>query len=363
MGSYLRDIEENESIEVLTETTVEKVLGYFGNFVVTVNSGDSDNGSREFNVGAILAAAGMNFYSPETLKDYGYGQIGEVYTALEFEAMNKSGTIAMKNGKKPESVGIIHCVGRTEKGYCSRVCCMVSMKIARYLQEKAPGCAATGFYRDLSIPGSGAQSFYEKTQAGGACYICSDKVELSESNGKVRVAYTGDNSGTEEFDMVVLLPSIEPAVDAAELAEMLNIEAGSKGFLTEEHEIIGPVNTSIQGIYLSGCISGPRGISETVAQSEAAAGKILSTLVPGRKLETEAKTSHISEHLCVGCRTCMTVCCYSAIEYDETKGICVVNEVLCKGCGNCASACPSGAAVHQHFTAKQIYREMLEILR
>ncbi|NOR21553.1 MAG: 4Fe-4S dicluster domain-containing protein, partial [Candidatus Aminicenantes bacterium] len=81
------------------------------------------------------------------------------------------------------------------------------------------------------------------------------------------------------------------------------------------------------------------------------------------KLETEARTSKISEILCTGCRTCLTVCCYSAIEYDESRGICTVNEVLCKGCGNCAAACPSGAATHQQFTPIQIHREMMEVLR
>ena len=92
------------------------------------------------------------------------------------------------------------------------------------------------------------------------------------------------------------------------------------------------------------------------------AGKILSSLIPGRVLETEAKTSRISEALCRGCRTCLTVCAYSAITHDHLKGVCVVNEVLCKGCGNCAAACPSGAAQVRHFTHRQLARELEEIL-
>ena len=93
------------------------------------------------------------------------------------------------------------------------------------------------------------------------------------------------------------------------------------------------------------------------------AGKVLAGLVPGRKIETEAKTSRIAESLCVGCQTCLTVCCYGAISYNETSGVCVVNDVLCKGCGNCASACPSGAASHQHFSSRQVFQEIAEIVR
>jgi heterodisulfide reductase subunit A len=359
---YFRNIEGNEHIEALTETVVEKVLGFFGNFVVTTHQKNA--APRELEVGAIVAAPGMSLFNPEHLSEYGYGRIKEVYTALEVEAMNLNGKIVLKNGREPKSVGIIHCVGRKERGYCSRVCCTVGMKIARYLREKIPESTVTAFYQDLSIPGRSAQRFYEETEAGGTAFICTDEVALSESNGNVKITYEKKEDTREEqlVEMVILLPAIEPATDAEEISEILNIPLGEKGFFTEEHEIISPVNTAIQGIYLTGCASGPKGIPETISQSEAVAGKILSTLVPGRKIETEAKTSKISENLCTGCQTCLTVCCYSAISYDEMKGICVVNEVLCKGCGNCAAACPSGAASHQHFTQRQIYQEMAEIL-
>jgi heterodisulfide reductase subunit A len=239
------------------------------------------------------------------------------------------------------------------------------MKFAHYLHEKASGCAVTEFYQDLSIPGRMTQHFYEDTKTGGTEFIRTESTELSKSNGKVKIIYTGEDRTKKEktVEMVVLMPAIVPASDAAELAEILNIQLGEKGFFTEEHEIINPVSTAIQGIYIAGCATGPRGIPETVSQSEAVAGKILSTLIPGRKIETEAKTSKIFEDLCTGCQNCLSVCCYSAISYDEIKGICVVNEVLCKGCGNCAAACPSGAASHQHFTSRQIFEEMVEILR
>jgi len=362
---YLNKIKENENIEVLTETVVEKVLGFFGNFVVTTHQKNSESDKREFKVGAIVTALGMTLFNPETLTDYGYGHIKEVYTALEFEEMNLNGNIVLKNGQEPKSVGIIHCVGRKEKGYCSRVCCQESMKIARYLKEKIPDSSVTGFYQDLSLPGSGSQDFYEETKAGGTEYIRTDNIELSETNGKVKITYGIEDGRSIEksVDMVILLPAIEGAEDALELSQKLNIPLGEKGFFTEEHELINPVGTAIQGIYLAGCSSGPRGIPETISQSEAVAGKILSSLVPGRKLDTEAKTSKISENLCTGCQTCLSVCCYSAIYYDEIKGICVVNEVLCKGCGNCAGACPSGAATHQHFTPRQIYQEITEIVK
>ena len=116
-------------------------------------------------------------------------------------------------------------------------------------------------------------------------------------------------------------------------------------------------------MYIAGCARGPASVEESLIQAEAVAGKILCSLVPGRKIETEAKTSAINPSLCKGCKTCLNVCVYSAITFDEDKRICEVNEVLCKGCGNCAAACPSGAAQVRHFTHRQIARELAEMMR
>jgi len=356
--SRAKSLKEDENIEVMTGTAVENILGFFGNFVVTVREKESD--PREFKVGAVVVATGAGLFDPSALAEYGYGKIKNVVTANEFEAMNLKGSITLEDGKEPKSVGIIHCVGRKEKEYCSEVCCRAGMKISRYLKEKVPGASVTQFYQDLCIPGSGVQAFYEEIRNAGVEFVCTEKVKLSESGKNIRIDHDGK---VDTVDMVVLLPAIEPAEDTLKISEMLGIEKGKGGFLMEEHEKIGPVTTTIEGVCLAGTVSGPKTIRDTVSQSGAVAGKILSSLIPGRKLETEAKTSKISENLCTGCKTCLTVCCYSAIEYDESRGICVVNEVLCKGCGNCAAACPSGAAAHKQFTQNQIYREMMEVLR
>jgi heterodisulfide reductase subunit A len=163
--------------------------------------------------------------------------------------------------------------------------------------------------------------------------------------------------------MVILAPAIEPAVDAPKVAEITGVSQDDKGFFEEEHEKLNPISTSTEGIYIVGCAQGPKNISETIVQSDAAAGRILSSLIPGKKLEPEVKTSHISESFCIGCKTCLTVCSYGAITFDEAKKISVVNEVICRGCGNCVAACPSGAASIKHFKFNQLYQELLEAVK
>jgi heterodisulfide reductase subunit A len=98
-----------------------------------------------------------------------------------------------------------------------------------------------------------------------------------------------------------------------------------------------------------------------VAQARAAAARILATIAQG-SVAVEVTTAMVNEKLCCGCQTCVSVCPYSAIAFDETKKSSVVNEVLCKGCGTCGAACPAGAITSKHFTDVQILAEIEGIM-
>jgi heterodisulfide reductase subunit A len=356
-------IEANPHIHVLTGCQPREVVGFFGNFIVTVAGPEVE--PREIRAGAVVVATGSELPAAEALAPYGYGQVGNVLTSLEFERMNAGGNIVLEGGGAPESVAILHCVGREELHYCSEVCCLYSMKLARCLREKLPGAAVTEFYSDLCVPGTWQQGFYRQTAEAGVEFVRASRARAVEEGGRPAVKYAGEDGeeGSRAFDMVILSPAMVAPHDAAGVAEMLGVELGKSGFYAEEHPKLAPVSTSLEGVYVAGCAQGPKDISASVMQAEAVAGKVLASLVPGRKLETEAKTSGISPLLCQGCQTCLKVCVYSAIAYDGTRNVCVVNEVLCKGCGNCAAACPSGAARVRHFTPRQIRREVAEILR
>jgi heterodisulfide reductase subunit A len=66
----------------------------------------------------------------------------------------------------------------------------------------------------------------------------------------------------------------------------------------------------------------------------------------------------IDDQLCSGCKTCISVCPYDAIEYDAEKKISEIQQTLCKGCGSCVAACPSGASQQNCFTDEQLYAEL-----
>jgi Pyruvate/2-oxoacid:ferredoxin oxidoreductase delta subunit len=58
------------------------------------------------------------------------------------------------------------------------------------------------------------------------------------------------------------------------------------------------------------------------------------------KAEYIAKTDM---ELCTGCKLCMKVCQFNAIEYDTTNKKVLINEENCYGCGICRSVCSKGS--------------------
>jgi heterodisulfide reductase subunit A len=74
-------------------------------------------------------------------------------------------------------------------------------------------------------------------------------------------------------------------------------------------------------------------------------------------------TSWIDPDVCIGCKACIGLCPYSAIEFDELRQVSVINEAMCKGCGSCAGHCPSGAAQVRHFNQRQVFAELDGLLK
>lgn len=271
----------------------------------------------------------------------------------------------VKNGKRPDSVILVHCVGSRDENYnryCSKVCCMTALKYSHILKKKITEAKVTHLYSDWCLPGKGYQEFKQNLEKGESpSFIRVEdmtRVRFSRSpNEKIVVSLDG-NQKIQTADMVILLTAMEPQIDAEEVANLFSISRDDEGFFREEHPKVSPVSTTIKGIYIAGCAQGPKDIQESVAQGGAAAGQILSILMPGEKYEVEPQTAKINEEICGGCKMCISVCPYKAIFFDTEKKISAVEDVLCQGCGTCASACPSGAAEHKNWTVKQLSAEI-----
>ena len=238
----------------------------------------------ELKVAAILVATGFKPFDLNKTSQYGYKKFDDVYSDVEVERICSSngpteGKIVLQSGKSPASVAIIHCIGREEKGYCSSVCCMSSIKIAHFLKHKLPEVKVTHFYSNLCIPGRAYQRFYEEARESGIAFIRAAVQEVSKKEKGMTIKYKAEDGKetTLNVDMLILSPALEPGVDSAKLAQILGIPQGDSGFFTEkEPDIDSSIDTVKEGIFVAGCAQGPKDIPDTVAQAEATVGKILS---------------------------------------------------------------------------------------
>ncbi len=327
----------------------------------------------EVEVGSIIVATGFKTFDPEKIPQYGYRRYPNVYTAVEVERLVNSsgptgGEVILRDGKKPKTIGIVHCVGSRDRRfnqYCSRVCCMYSLKLAHLLKERT-GAEIYNFYIDIRTPGKGYEEFYQKLLNEGVHFIRGRVAEITdwavkpEEEGKLVIRVEDTLAGVIRripVDMVVLSVGLEPQRDAEEMRRMLNLSCTTEGFFLERHPKLAPVSTFTDGVFIAGACQGPKDIPDTVAQAGAAAAEAMALGDKGF-VELEPNTAYIEETLCSGCHICIGLCPYSAISFQEEKGVATINEVLCKGCGTCVAACPSGAAEQRLFETAQILKEL-----
>ncbi len=321
----------------------------------------------EVEVGTIIVATGYDIFHPYEMQQYGYGKYENVITSLHMErllsAYGPTGgkVVVPSTGEKPKRIAFIQCVGSRDEHYfpyCSRVCCMYSLKHARQIKEKYPDAETYIFFIDMRTFGKGYEEFYETAAKEYGVKCIRGKVAEIYEDPKtkkliVRAEETLLGDPIEmEFDLVVLASAVKPSETTDEIQRILKLSKSPDGFLLEAHPKLRPVDTFADGVFLAGMAQGPKDIPDAVSQAKGAASGAAALMGKG-EVEIEPYYAVVNQEICSGCKTCSGICPYGAISYNE-EGKAEINSVLCKGCGACAAACPSGAIEPNHFKFKQI---------
>lgn len=328
----------------------------------------------ELKVGAIIVATGFELWDPRQEERYGYGRLDNVITSLEFERLSNAsgptgGHIVCKNGEPPKAVAILHCVGSRDENYqefCSRVCCMYSLKFSHLIKEHLPGTDVYQLYIDMRCYGKGYEEFYKRIMDEGVYFVRGRAAEVTdvaltpEEQGRLVVKVEDTLLGVVRripVDMVILSSGLSPAHDAKEVAQTFGFGCSANGFYLERHPKLEPVSTVTDGIFVAGACQYPKDIPDTVAQAGAAAAGALA-LVDNATVKVEPTVSYIDPEKCAGCHICVGLCPHAAIQYNEEKGVAEVIEAACKGCGVCVAACPAGVPQQRGFLDEQIFAEI-----
>jgi heterodisulfide reductase subunit A len=327
----------------------------------------------DLQVGAIVIATGFEVFDSTRVARYGYGRLDDVVTSLEFERISNAsgptgGHILCKNGEKPRSIAILHCVGSRDENYneyCSRVCCMYSLKFSHLIKEHVPEAQVYQCYIDMRCFGKGYEEFYKRLMNEGVNFVRGRAAEVTPApkgakDGRLIVTVEDTLLGVVRrlpVDMVILASALEAQADAKELSQTFGFGCGSNGFFIERHPKLEPVGTVTDGIFIAGCCQGPKDIPDSVAQAGAAAAGALA-LVDNETVAIEPTISYIDPDKCAGCRICVGLCPHNAIQWDEEADVARVIEAACKGCGVCVAACGSNVPQQRGFLDDQIFAEI-----
>ncbi|MBC7130538.1 CoB--CoM heterodisulfide reductase iron-sulfur subunit A family protein [Candidatus Bathyarchaeota archaeon] len=349
----------NDNIKVYLNAEVVEVSGFVGNFKSKILH---EGQEKLIEHGVVIVATGAIEYKPS---EYLYGQDPRVMTQSELEEKIAKGDF------KANKVVMIQCVGsRTkERPNCSRICCGQAIKNALKIKELNPEAEIYVLYKDIRTYGF-MEEYYRKASEKGVVFInYSDekKPEVLIQNDRLKVKVWEKVLNTEleiEPDLLVLSTAIIPNPDNKKIAGMLKVPLTKDGFFLEAHMKLRPVDFQTDGVFLCGMAHSPKFIDESISQACAAAARA-ATILSKKILEMEGIVASVDKDLCSGCKICISLCPYGAIEMKEVNGETVAHviEALCKGCGVCGAACPTKAIDLGHFTHEEILSQVRATLK
>jgi heterodisulfide reductase subunit A len=326
-------------------------------------------------VGTAILATGYDIFPVEKKTEWGYKKYENVITSLEFErlicASGPTGghLVRPSDGETPKRVAFVLCAASRDntgngKPYCSRFCCMYSLKHAHQIIEKIPGCVPYIFYMDIRSFGKMYEEFYYRIQDEGAKFIRGRVANILEDpvtkNLHVHTDDTLLNRPVDmDVDMVVLAAAVQPMEDTNRTRKLFGVSCSMDGWLLEAHPKLNPCGTTTAGVFLAGVCQGPKDIPDTVASAEGAASAASIPIHRG-EVELEPYFATCIDEKCAGCGMCISLCPYSALALVEKEGRTVmeVTEAKCKGCGTCGGFCPGGAIWMNHFATPQIVAQI-----
>ncbi len=243
----------------------------------------------ELNAGAVVLSPGFDIFDAKIKEEYGYGVYPNVVTSIEFERiLSATGPYLGKvlrpsDETKPKRIGFIQCVGSrdVDRDYCSSVCCMYATKEAIIAKEHAgEDLECDIFFMDMRAFGKGFDEYYKRAKELGVDYIRCRPSAVREipqtKNLLIEYLAEDDKKVSREYDLVVLSVGMVPPKSANEISEKFGIELNEYNFCKTDP--FTPVESTREGVYVSGPFTEPKDIPETIMQASGASSKVLSLL-------------------------------------------------------------------------------------
>ncbi len=256
------------------------------------------------NVGSVILASGFEPFDPSKIETYHYARHPNIITSIEFERiLSASGPtlghlVRPSDEKEPKKIAWLQCVGSRDinlcdRGYCSSVCCMNSIKEAVIAKEHAGDdldCAI--IYMDIRTHGKDFERYYDDARNKHGVRFIRSRVHTIDpvvGSDDLVIPIVNENGEVveESFDMVVLSVGLETSPEMIQLAEDFHIDLTEGQFC--DTESFHPVTTSKEGIYVCGAFQSPKDIPQSVIEASGAAAEAGALLSKARNTLTKEK--------------------------------------------------------------------------
>ena len=405
IGEKIKAVEANANITVKTGTVVARMAGQPGEFTVTFkkpgekiefdvpyplpdemkidekgNELDAETLHKkylEYNegrrdiltldpdgelFGAVVLAAGWRPAKVEgdEYAHLGYGEIPDVVTNADFEAIAKKGKIVRpSDGKEAKSVVFIQSPGKDDDdsdfSYAGAVTSLVSLKQAKYVRNDydADGKAYV-FYQHMRTPGLN-ENFYKSIQQDPGIFLTKGNVlSVTKNGGGLMIEASDTLLGKKlkvKADMVVLAAGMVPATKDDPVVNLAYRQGpafrdiGLFDGYCDSNFICFPYETQRTGIYAAGAVRRSMTTEEAMEDATGAALKAIQCIESAnRGVSVHPRSGDMTFpdfffQRCTQCKRCTEECPFGALDDDE-KGTPKPNPTRCRRCGTCMGACP-----------------------
>ncbi|UCD78013.1 MAG: hydrogenase iron-sulfur subunit [Desulfobacterales bacterium] len=348
------EVQSNPNIKIYTDTTIESVEGYIGNYKIKLK-GNGNGTAETLDISTVIVATGMQEIEPEG--QFEYGNDPGVITQLQLEGRLKDKQIG-----EIKNVVMINCVNsKNEDRGCCSVGCHTSVKNAVALKRLRSDAAVHILYRDMSlIKEEGTAQQAAKRLGIKFLRFPDDRYpQVVKNDGKLAVKVFDLLLGREftiPADLLVLTTAFKGDGTVEQIKGHLKVSTNPDGFFQESHVKLGPLEFATDGVALGGCAKAPMTFKESCEEGMGAAMK---ASIPMKKgyIETEGIVADIDLADCNQCGLCSKRCPYSAIKVDAEENPEVI-KALCKGCGLCAADCPKECISIVHYSDEQVMAQV-----
>jgi heterodisulfide reductase subunit A len=230
---------------------------------------------------AVVVATGFQLNSTRLKPQYNAHRSKNIITPLQLERLLAphgpfGRVLRPSDGKVPDNIAFVLCAGSRDQSigvpYCSRVCCMYSIKQAMLLSGALPLADLTLYYMDIRAFGKGYEQFYQNAKAMGINFVKGKvaRIEPAEDDN-LRVRFEDEENGGRvveaTHDLVVLAQGIIPQPDTG---DQLAVARNADGFVRRP-DGARPAWTGTPGVFVAGVAAGPKDIVDTIVEAGAAA--------------------------------------------------------------------------------------------